>query len=51
MSVLWLIAGFWIGWIGVEFLFGIFTLRISYLYNILAGFIGALTTYTYLYGS
>lgn len=51
MIVLWIIAGFCIGWIGVELLFvGIFKVVIPIHFNIILGLIGALTVYTYFYG-
>jgi len=51
MIVLWIIAGFFIGWIGVELLFaGIFKVTIPLAFNIIVGFIGALAVYTYFYG-
>ena len=51
MILLWIIAGFSIGWIGIDLLFtGIFKVPVPILYNLILGFIGALTLYTYFYG-
>lgn len=50
MIVLWIIAGFFIGWVGIELLFGIFKIAIPISFNIIVGFIVALTVYTYFYG-
>ena len=50
MIVLWIIAGFFIGWLGIEFAFNIFKVSIPITFNIIAGFIGALAVYTYFYG-
>jgi len=46
MIVLWIIAGFFIGWIGIEFAFGIFKVPIPITFNIVVGLIGALIAYT-----
>ena len=51
MILLWIIAGFFMGWLGIEFAFLIFKVNIPITFNIIAGLIVALAVYTYFYGA
>ena len=47
MLTLWMIAGFIIGWISIDFLGIIFRMHTPISFNICMGYVGSLVSYTF----